>query len=702
MAFDYNSRTKWEKERQERWNKEHEKQIGRLSPAKKELFDEVRCFSSYQYCGFPVIRKWTKEKLGNSKTGAHQTLKELMLSECGDLIEIFVPEEYRADYEYMLDQYAEYQYSRALFRPTVRTKDPAAHTLDAFGLMQAYKVLGTYGVTPFEYLAERTAGGASLDEEFLDFKRNDTFTRDLHMVQFDDILVARIDNGDSKVIEAVKEAILSDTNTVLVTVPLIRGIVKSRNTELHDLLARFLVAARLQEGVRQAVCENADCGRAEAFLTILGAIEENDLIRFSGVKRAIATWTGICSVDAMDRVSDKLLAGVSEAVRDRARALEMTQTDDSVQIVTGLWALGFYEAQDAVGRMLQIAESGTKNQRLTISYYNRYMQHSDYSEQAARKILETYPQDQQMAAAFMPTYLDAVDTIVRGCIRNSKNQSVYMADESDVHYDPLPVTEIFDNEEQARLHYGILKNLADSMKKRKIEYTPMIFPWYGAVLDKGDLTQRMAVIAYALQDDALIDEACGRLTDIMDSYYNTRSYYLRVLLHAPRTQVQRDALIGYVAEKESFTRKAAYQILKKLQSDPDASMHLTQDEYRQLEGYLRLKNEESRRFIIEILEEQEKRAYTRASADFWEAGSLTRAKQRQPLRAKRKLSPRPTESRCASQASTCSSAGARRAKPPRRSARRCLEKSFRTPLNCPIKKKFFMKKSPAARDQAAF
>ncbi len=606
MAFDYNSRTKWEKARQERWNKEHEKQIGKLSPAKKELFDEVRCFSNYQYCGFPVIRKWTREKLGSSKTGAPETLKELMLSEGGDLIEIFVPEEYRADYEYLLDQYAAYQYSRALFRPTVRTKDPAAHVLDAFGLMQAYKVLGIYGVTPFEYLTERTAEGTAIDEEFLDFKRNDSYARDLHMVQFDDILAARIDQGDSKVIEGVKEAILSDTNTVLVTVPLIRGIVKSGNAELHELLAKFLVAARLQEGVRQAVCENADCGRAEAFLTILRAIEENELLRFSGVKRAIATWTGICNVDAMDRVSEKLLAGIGEAVRDRTKAVAMTQTDDSVQIVTGLWALGFYEAQDAVARMLEIVESGSKNQRLTISYYNRYMQHSDYSEQAARKILETYPEDLQMAAAFMPTYLDAVDTIVRGCIRNDKNQSIYMADEADVHYDPLPVSEIFDNEEQARLHYGILKNLADSMKKRKIEYNPMIFPWYGAVLDKSDLTQRLAVIAYALQDDALIDETCVRLTDIMDSYYNTRSYYLRVLLHAPRTQVQRDALIGYAAEKESYTRKAAYQILKKLQSDPDASMRLTQDEYRQLEGYLRLKNEESRRFIIEILEGQDK------------------------------------------------------------------------------------------------
>ena len=277
----------------------------------------------------------------------------------------------------------------------------------------------------------------------------------------------------------------------------------------------------------------------------------------------------------MDRVSAKLLAGISEAVRDRDKAVEMTRTDDSVQIVTGLWAMGFYEAQDAVDRMLEIAEDGSKNQRLTISYYNRYMQFSDFSGQAARKILETYPEDQQMAAAFMPTYLEAVDTIIRSCILNEKNQMVYSANEEDLHYKALPVTEIFDSEEQARLHYGILKNLADSMKKRKIEYSPMIFPWYGAVLDKSDLTQRLAMIAYALQDQALIDEICVRLPDIMDSYYNTRFYYLRVLLHDPATPTQKDALIGYVADKESYTRRAAWQILK--------TLPLTEDDYIRLE-----------------------------------------------------------------------------------------------------------------------
>ena len=623
MAFDYNSRTSWEKGKVEAWEKAHKKQISRIEKNNKEIYEEVLNFSDYPHCGFPRIKKLGREKL----KGDTRSLKEFMLQEYGDFVDLFVPDRYREDYEYLLDQYVSFQYSRSLFRPTIRTADPSAHLVDAFGLLQAYKVLGIFGTTPVQYMIAQAggadqsvqaggaghsalagggiqAGGAegadsgAADAETADFIKSDTYARKLHMIQFDDILAARIDRGDAAVIDAVREALLSDNNTVLVTVPLIRGIVKSRNTELHDLLAKFLLAARLQEGVRQAVCENADCGRAEAFLTILKTIEDNDLLRFSAVKRAIATWTGICSVDAMDRVSAKLLAGISGAVRDRERALEMTRTDDSVQIVTGLWAIGFYEARDAIKRMLEIAENGTQNQRLAISYYNHYMQFSEYSEQAARKILETYPEDLRMAAAFMPTYLDAVDTIVRSCIHDSKGKVVYSVDEDDLVFVPLPVTEIFEDADQARRHYQILKNLADSMKKRKMEFSPLIFPWYGVVLDKSGLTQRMAMIAYALQDQDLIDEICVRLTDIMDSYYNTRKNYLRVLLHDPQTKVQKDALIGYVADKESFTRKAAWQLLKKLP--------LTEGDYMQLEKQLRLKNEETRHYVIDLLEQQEK------------------------------------------------------------------------------------------------
>ena len=143
MAFDYNSRTKWENERLERWNQEHEKQIKKLKPAKKEIFEEVGNFSDYPHCGFPVIRKWTTANVsGSGAKYSGRSLKEIMLGEFADLEEILVPAQYREDYEYMLDQFADFQYSKAIFRPTVRTAEPAAHIQDAFGLMQAFKVLG--------------------------------------------------------------------------------------------------------------------------------------------------------------------------------------------------------------------------------------------------------------------------------------------------------------------------------------------------------------------------------------------------------------------------------------------------------------------------------------------------------------------------------------------------------------------------------
>ena len=199
MAYDYNSRLKWEKEKLEEWDKENKKKIGRLSREKKELFGEVFNFSDYPHCGFPVITKWGREKVKAS--AGKLTLKEILYKECPEIIDILVPELYREDFDYMLDQFAYFQYSRSLFRPTVRTADPAAHMPDAFGLMQGYKVLGIYGITPLEYLTEKRTGHGDtpIDSELLDFKRSDTFARKLHMVQFEDILAAASSNANTNV-----------------------------------------------------------------------------------------------------------------------------------------------------------------------------------------------------------------------------------------------------------------------------------------------------------------------------------------------------------------------------------------------------------------------------------------------------------------------------------------------------------------------
>ena len=119
-------------------------------------------------------------------------------------------------------------------------------------------------------------------EEKLDYKRHPVYG--FTMQYLDDLIAAAIDRGDEAVTAAVKDILLSDNNTAVITVDLIRGIIKSSSASLHRLLSDFLLAARLRRGVRQAICENADCGTVEAFQTIFAAVCENNLIRFASVK----------------------------------------------------------------------------------------------------------------------------------------------------------------------------------------------------------------------------------------------------------------------------------------------------------------------------------------------------------------------------------------------------------------------------------
>ena len=120
-----------------------------------------------------------------------------------------------------------------------------------------------------------------------------------------EVLAYELDREDPRLEEIIGEIINGESEFSTVTQELIQGIVMSRNLRMHQLLCRLLLAARLQEGLRQVICEAADCGSKEAFLAILSTILEHDLIRYSSVKRAVGTWIGVISYETrdLDRIS---------------------------------------------------------------------------------------------------------------------------------------------------------------------------------------------------------------------------------------------------------------------------------------------------------------------------------------------------------------------------------------------------------------
>ena len=69
----------------------------------------------------------------------------------------------------------------------------------------------------------------------------------------------------------------------------------SENKALLEMAGKLLLAAQRQEGLRQQICETMDGGTQENFEYMFKIIYDNDLIRFSSVKRALGTWTGLVS-----------------------------------------------------------------------------------------------------------------------------------------------------------------------------------------------------------------------------------------------------------------------------------------------------------------------------------------------------------------------------------------------------------------------
>ena len=143
-----------------------------------------------------------------------------------------------------------------------------------------------------------------MDEEKLDYVRNDWHFNP----GFSYLYAAEIDRGNQAVIGALRDLILSESNTAYLDREMILGIIRSDSEELQDLLCKLLLAARLQEGVRQVICEAMDEGTPGAFLKLLKVIEDQDLLRYSSVKRAVSTWIGIFDETSVDRVNTKLLA----------------------------------------------------------------------------------------------------------------------------------------------------------------------------------------------------------------------------------------------------------------------------------------------------------------------------------------------------------------------------------------------------------
>lgn len=399
-----------------------------------------------------------------------------------------------------------------------------------------------------------------------------------------EVLAYGLDRNDPALEQTVTDIINGDSEFSTISVELIRGIVLSHNAAMHALLCRLLVAAKLQEGLRQAICENADWGTQAAFRAILATIAEHDLIRYSSVKRAVGTWIGVISYETsdLDRVSGKTVELMIKCLDDPDFRQDCLESEDSMAIVIALWSAGFESFNKSYRMMKELIANGTHHQVLTAGYFVAGLQNPILRHTSARRVLKSRRDRYDILAVYLPSFLP-----YHRFIANRISNAGEFTDFKSYFESPMEAEEFCD----------WLFETYSSLKQKSMAFSPCIFPWYSATLLRSELLEKAMILAVALKDQARIDKLCSYLPDCDPG---SRDFLFEILTMGEKTAAVRGAILNGLQDKATDTRKEATKRVQELK--------LTNDEYLQIEQMLRLRYDDLRRNAIELLLGQEEAA----------------------------------------------------------------------------------------------
>ena len=400
------------------------------------------------------------------------------------------------------------------------------------------------------------------------------------------LIAYEIDNKNKELIDLIKGALGSQKSKIDLNYSIMQAIFISNNKELLELTGKLLLAAKLQEGVRQEICENMDRGLQENFEYMFKIIYDNNLIRFSSVKRALATWTGLTrdESDDISKFGKKELEIINKLIANPKYEDELLKSDDNVEVYLGLWNKSTRDIKYSVEAMEKLLKSSKYHIKLLISYYLDIIENKDYQREIAKKVIKEYGKDNKNIIEILACYLD----FIIGYIYPSHFKN-------DIKSGKLNSKTYFKDKKEALEFFDILENAFSLMKEKSKVFDPCIFLWNIESIDTEKISTVLLFIAILYPDDILKNKVMGYIKEI-DTW--NRGRFLEVLFEKPSNKEQRDFIITMLSDRTS-AGVTAYEIVK--------NNNLTKEYPREIEDLLRLKNADTRKNLIDLLMSQDKK-----------------------------------------------------------------------------------------------
>lgn len=306
------------------------------------------------------------------------------------------------------------------------------------------------------------------------------------------LIALEIRRNNEEIISLLREAILGDNTAAVLTRQAIEGVILSGNEELLCDLERLLLAAKLQEGVRQQILEAADMGSVEVFTRFLKLCIEEDLLRFSGVCRAFFTWTGMGEIEEKPQAVKTWGRYAYDCLTDRTIRAEYAESEDNTKAYFAFWAMGCIEYRDALRAVRCLLTDEKKYRRVLGWYFVSHAENPQYQRTLATGFLDETDEE---LLAWIFCNLCAYDLSIgagygepTGGRRPRINPS-------------LPEKKA----ERVRL-FAKLKDCALSVGNKKRTFKGNPFPFVSVSLDSEPAYRCMMALAGYDMDDELIEE----------------------------------------------------------------------------------------------------------------------------------------------------------------------------------------------------
>ncbi|MDR1797747.1 MAG: DUF4132 domain-containing protein [Clostridiales Family XIII bacterium] len=474
--------------------------------------------------------------------------------------------------------------SLSVHRRSFRSQDANFYVMQVrmlLGVVFGYGRLWAGGRTPADYL-----GAASCPEAAAEQDRKQLMQSPI----LGSFLALEIDEGNAAVMEKIEDAALGDNNVVLFSYPIIHAIVKSSDPKMHELLMQMLLAARLQEGLRQAILENADAGTLDCFRKIVRCVLENDLLRYSAAMRAAMTWFGIGYSAADRRQVEKLATLGLACLEDAGVRARLLESRDTLEFYAALWATATNEGADVAGAIRKAMASGDKLRQMVALEFAERIENPVFRTQLAHEFLPGC--DADLLAFVLPNLVYAGYRYYASPRGRADWSPEVWKEELRAGKGAWAGNRVLGFMEEGRRAqvFDMLAAMLAKLPKggHRVKGSP--FPWTEKEATREAVVARLnALAAFGIGRDPA--EAFMDLADYLDA--GAKETTLLAWMEIPKNSREKGFLSDCLSDKSISVRETALDVYKR--------MELGDGDIRKLSALLALKSPGVRRRVVDIL-----------------------------------------------------------------------------------------------------